>query len=246
MSSEDAIAEHLAARRRLGPNASRDELSRADRLRAALSDEALWSDPPEGSFDRIVAAMSSEQPPDIAIESPSEIGNHRPRAGTAERSDATVVSLRRRTPGRVTALVAAAAMIGIALGTAAGLTLGRDTVVEGSSPVQIAMAGTALSPAVTGRVEVSDTASGLEVRLWLEGLPPAPAGTYYQAWMKGDHGAVTIGTFHLREGTGEEAVVLWSGVELAAYPTITITRQREGDGAESSGDVYASGSILPG
>src|SRR5438034_38664 len=60
-------------------------------------------------------------------------------------------------------------------------------------------------------------------------------GYYYQAGMTGPRGLVTIGTFHLRGGPG--TVELWSAVNLADYPTITVTREPEDGDPASSGQV---------
>ena len=77
--------------------------------------------------------------------------------------------------------------------------------------------------------------SGLAIELDVSGLPPSPRGFYYQAWMKGSRGLVTIGTFHLRGGPG--AVELWSAVSLTDYPAITVTREPEDGNPASSGQV---------
>ena len=37
--------------------------------------------------------------------------------------------------------------------------------------------------------------------------------------------------------------MLWSGVDLERYPTLTVTLQQEGAGAESSGQVVLSGTV---
>jgi hypothetical protein len=52
--------------------------------------------------------------------------------------------------------------------------------------------------------------------------------------MKGPHGLVTIGTFHMR---GPGTVELWSAVSLADYPVITVTREPEDGNPASSGQV---------
>ena len=75
----------------------------------------------------------------------------------------------------------------------------------------------------------------------MHGLPPAEPGTYYQGWVKGDEGLVTVGTFHLRGG--DDTIDLWSGVPLDRYPTLTVTLQEEGGGQESSGVVVLSGPV---
>ena len=83
-------------------------------------------------------------------------------------------------------------------------------------------------------------ALGFEIELDISGLPPAPAGSYYQGWLRNEDGdAVTIGTFHGREGTDD--IILWSGVDIADYSALTVTIQQEGAGAESSGRVVLRG-----
>ena len=96
-------------------------------------------------------------------------------------------------------------------------------------------------PGASGSATVESTGSGLSISLTIEGLPPAEPGTFYQAWMRGDTGSVPIGTFHAREGDGP--IELWSGVDVADYPTMTVTIQQEGAGPESSGIVVLRGEI---
>ena len=88
---------------------------------------------------------------------------------------------------------------------------------------------------------VEELGSGVAIELDVRGLPPAPPGTYYQGWVKGAEGLVTVGTFHLRGG--DDTVELWSGVPLDRYPTLTVTLQDEGAGQESSGRVVLSGEV---
>ncbi|HEX5301999.1 MAG TPA: anti-sigma factor [Streptosporangiaceae bacterium] len=97
------------------------------------------------------------------------------------------------------------------------------------------LAGTRLAPAASAVAKLHATPSGLAIELDVSGLPPSPPGFYYQAWMKGPHGLVTIGTFHMRGGPG--TVELWSAVSLAGYPTITVTREPEDGNPASSGQV---------
>jgi Anti-sigma-K factor rskA len=115
---------------------------------------------------------------------------------------------------------------------------------EPESTVAI-LAGTELEPAATGRANIVPMDSGFEIKLDISGLPPAPAGSYYQGWLRNKDGdAVTIGTFHGREGTDD--IILWSGVDIADYPTLTVTIQQERAGAESSGRVVLRGVIPAG
>jgi hypothetical protein len=136
----------------------------------------------------------------------------------------------------------------VGMGVVAGLALGdagddASDVGRERGPEQ-ALAGTPLAPDASGRVEVVETGSGAEIWLRVDGLPPATPGTYYQAWVRGEGGSVTVGTFHLRTSEEGEPVILWAGVDLARYPTFTVTVQQEGVGAESSGQVVLSGEIV--
>jgi hypothetical protein len=105
----------------------------------------------------------------------------------------------------------------------------------------VEVAGTELAPEASAVARVEETGSGVAIELDVSGLPPAEPGTYYQAWMKGPDGLVTVGTFHLRGG--DDSVELWSGVPPDRYPTLTVTLQQEGAGQESSGRVVLSGDI---
>jgi hypothetical protein len=116
-------------------------------------------------------------------------------------------------------------------------------VVQGDDYGHLELAGTSLAARAHADVELADTPSGAEFRLDVSGLPPAAPGTYYEGWLTGDRGWISIGTFHLHRGTKD--VVLWSGVELADYPEIAVTVQNEGDGAKSSGRVVLRGEIPP-
>ena len=145
---------------------------------------------------------------------------------------------RRRRWAPILAAAAAAVAVGV-VGTVA--VTGND---EPGSAV-VTLAGTELEPDAAGRANIAPTDSGFEIELDISGLPPAPAGTYYQGWLRNEDGdAVTIGTFHGREGTDD--IILWSGVDVADYPMLTVTIQQEGAGAESSGQVVLRGEIPTG
>ena len=103
------------------------------------------------------------------------------------------------------------------------------------------VAGTELAPDASAVATVDERGSGVAIELDVRGLPPAEPGTYYQGWVKGPEGLVTVGTFHLRGG--DDTVDLWSGVPLDRYPTLTVTLQDEGGGQESSGRVVLTGEV---
>jgi hypothetical protein len=134
----------------------------------------------------------------------------RPRMGRTVRAGAAAL------------LAAAAVVIGI-------------VVTRGPATTDVVLAGTRLAPAASATAKLHATPSGLAIELDVSGLPPSPPGYYYQAWMKGPRGLVTIGTFHLRGGPG--TVELWSAVSLTDYPAITVTREPEDGNPASSGQV---------
>jgi Anti-sigma-K factor rskA len=130
---------------------------------------------------------------------------------------------------RRTARAGAAALL------AAAAVVISVVVTRGPATTDVALAGTRLAPGASATAKLHATPSGLAVELDVSRLPPSPPGCYYQAWMKGPHGLVTIGTFHMRGGPG--TVELWSAVSLTDYPTITVTREPEDGNPASSGQI---------
>ena len=192
-----------------------DDATRAelDDLRRLLTSPSTWDEPPPELVDGIVAEIRAE-------------------AGDVPASTVR----RRRTLMRpvLTAAAAAAAVLVVALGA---ILVNRDSG-DGES---FALAATDVVPDASGSATVESTGSGLSISLTIDGLPAAEPGTFYQAWMRGESDSVPIGTFHAREGDGP--IELWSGVDVADYPTMTVTIQQEGAGPESSGIVVLRGSI---
>ena len=134
-------------------------------------------------------------------------------------------------------LLAAAAAVAV-IGTVTVVAVTGDDDPDATT---VALAGTDVEPNAEGQAEITSTPSGFEIQLDITGLPPAPAGAYYQAWLRNDGDAVTIGTFHGRQGSDD--IILWSGVDVADFPTLTVTLQQVGGGAESSGIVVLRGDI---
>jgi hypothetical protein len=193
-----------------------DDAARAelDELRHLLASASTWDDPPPDLAAGIVADIQAE----ASTVRPTTEG-------------------RRRTWMRrpvVTFAAAAAAVVAVAAGA---VLVTRD----GDDGESFALAATEVITAASGSATVESTGSGLAISLTIDGLPPAEPGTFYQAWMRGDIGSVPIGTFHAREGDGP--IELWSGVDVADYPLMTVTIQEEGAGPESSGIVVLRGEI---
>ena len=208
MTAQPWLAEYLEqGAREPGPYApGAASADAARRLRDLLADADGWADPPPGLLDQILAGTGTGT------------------GSAAGRNDRRRQIQMRRTvrAGAAALLAAAAVVIGI-------------VVTRGPATTDVALAGTRLAPAASATAKLHATPSGLAIELDVSGLPPSPPGYYYQAWMKGPRGLVTIGTFHLRGGPG--TVELWSAVSLADYPAITVTREPEDGNPASSGQV---------
>jgi hypothetical protein len=208
MTSQPWLAEYLEqGAQEPGPYApDAASADAARRLRGLLADPDGWAEPPAGLLAQITASIDSER-------ATPTVGDGRRRQIRGRR---TVRA------GAVALLAAAAVVIGI-------------VVTRGPATTDVVLAGTRLAPVASATAKLHATPSGLAIELDVSGLPPSPPGYYYQAWMKGPRGTVTIGTFHLRGGPG--TVELWSAVTLADYPAITVTREPEDGNPASSGQV---------
>jgi Anti-sigma-K factor rskA len=218
--NEDEFAEFLD---RGGRAADRDGASRGDpagRLRDLLADESMWAEPASDGVENLLSAIEAES------------GGRRAAGARPSPVPARRGAVRRRALIALSAAAAVVVVVG-AIGIVArpGDDDGREFDV----------AGTELAPEATAVAMVEELGSGVAIELDVSGLPPAEPGTYYQAWVKGAEGLVTVGTFHMRDG--DDSVELWSGVPVDRYPTLTVTLQDEGGGQESSGRVVLSGQI---
>jgi Anti-sigma-K factor rskA len=216
--NEDEFADFLDnGSRAAGP---RDEPTRdtATRFRDLLADDAVWAEPSPTGVDDLLATIRAES------------------GGTVPAAPA---SARVPSRGRSRRLVLVAAAAGIV--AVAGIVGVLVRSADDGAGQDFAVAGTELAPDASGVATVEETGSGVAIELDVSGLPPAEPGTYYQAWVKGPDGLVTVGTFHMRGG--DDQVELWSGVPLDRYPTLTVTLQQEGAGQESSGRVVLSGEV---
>lgn len=211
-----------------------------DDLAAMLGDASLWeeSDPAdEAAIMAAIGELAAAEPPAPAVVSP--VPTQPALADTqvaapahAERpSNVVSISSARRWAGPFAAGIAAA--LALVIGVSA-LTSGSDL-----DSVELALAPTDLAPDAEGVVEIIETPDGTRLLLDVSGLPPAPEGSYYEAWIRQDATVgVSAGTFHLRGGGGE--IELWAGVTTENYPLFTITIQDEADPL-SSGQVVLKG-----
>jgi hypothetical protein len=70
----------------------------------------------------------------------------------------------------------------------------------------------------------------LRITLDATGLPRRDGGDFYQAWLRNEDGVlIPIGTFHEADD-----VVLWAGVSLEDFPTLTVTEETADNDQASS------------
>lgn len=194
------------------PDLSDDELAA---LAALLSRAEPWDEPPRDLEDAVVAAIADEAATARRLTGPS-------RAETRARA----VWSRSR-------MLGAAAAIAVVV---AGLVLMTRGSTDG---VTFALEGTDAEPGATASVVVSATPAGLKILLDCDGLPGAPDGYMYEAWVGDGTIGVSAGTFHLRGGDGP--IELWAGVTGNEFHRLWITLEPIDDDAASSSDARMRG-----
>jgi anti-sigma-K factor RskA len=233
-----------------------------DAIARILGDAAVWDEPDPTVEDRVVAAIFAEaaqsgaggpgrladgprtsapSPPTAPAIDRTETARPLPSPVTPEPPAAPSgrgVDARHRFRSARLVLAAAAVVAVVAIGAALLRSSSEPEVGE-----QVALAATDLAPAgAEGDANIVNRPGGTEIVLDVSGLPPAPEGSYYEAWLrKSPEVGVSAGTFHLRGG--DATIVLWAGVSTDDYPLVTVTIQQEGAGAESSGKVVLKGKV---
>lgn len=200
-------------------------------LQGLLAHADVWDDPPDELEQRVVAAIS--------VEAVGETTGGRGGAGDSsdEVRPASLDETRDRRPDRAMPwwLAAAAAVAVVVAGVA---IIGRDAD-EPSRGVEIAMRGTESAPNASATVALSSTPAGLKILLDAEGLPGAPPGYFYEAWVSDGTTLVSAGTFHLRGGHGE--IELWAGVVDPSFTRLSVTLEPLDADTGSSGDLKLVG-----
>jgi hypothetical protein len=195
---------------------------------AALSSAAVWAEAPAGLEALVVERVraASDAAPTVAAVAPDAP----PRWARG--------SIGRR---MLPLLAAAAAVIAFSAGFAID-HIGNDDGGEAAPVADVQLTGTELAPDASASGHVVDSGAGYAIRLSMDGLAPAPEGEYYEGWLRADDGAmVSVGTFHMRGGDG--SVVLWSGVRIAEYDTLVVTKQVERSPDDTSDQILLEGHI---
>jgi Anti-sigma-K factor rskA, C-terminal len=198
---------------------SEDELAE---LTALLGRADAWDDPPPELEDAVVAAIAAEADPDAD-----------PVADRANAPTSLTEHRNRRAPSMTGLLGAAAAVVVLVAGI---VVINRSGDDEG---VVFALAGTDAAPGASAEVHMAATPSGLKIELDAEGLPGAPDGFMYEAWVGNGTIAISTGTFHLRGGNGP--IELWAGVTDPSFHRLWITLEPIDDDSSPSGDARLSG-----
>ena len=194
------------------PDPSDDDLAA---LAALLARAEPWDEPPRELEDAVVAAIGSEVGALSTAASPTR----------AERRAVAVWSRSR--------MLAAAAAIAVVVAGVVVMTRGS------TDGVAFALAGTDAQPEASAEVLVSATPGGLKILLETDGLPGAPEGYMYEAWVGDGTIAVSCGTFHLRGG--DSRIELWAGVTGARFHRLWVTLEPIDDDAGASSDARLSG-----
>lgn len=155
--------------------------------------------------------------------------------------DTVVAEITAEAPGGEAAVVRSAARWWTGMAAAAIAVLVGTSSLIGANSHRVNLTATDLAVGASAFAIVTDTSSGIHVVLDVDGLDPAPAGSYYQGWLTKGDDLITIGTFHMRGGDGR--VDLWAGVDLGEYDMITITLQDAASGQDSSGQVVLKGDL---
>ena len=241
------------------------EQAELDELRALLADPTLWSEPPAGLEDSVVALIGAQarattetpaatdffgepgdlgdaEPPPFPTSAPPAIPVAGPDSVSAPPIDlgAARAKKEQRTGARrftrPVFLVAAAAVI-VAV-TVSGVAILRSTTAP--RQYDVALAATELAPGAAGSATMLKTDSGWEIQLEATGLPRRENGDFYQGWLRNADGVlVPIGTFNEGEG-----VILWAGVSPEKFPTMTITLESADGNQDSSGQRVLVGTAV--
>ena len=201
-----------------------------ERLRELVGDGAV-----EGLDEPGLAALADSldllADPELWADPPPDLATRIEAAVRVE----TPAAAEPRKGGRRRWLVPAAA----AVAAAAAIVLVFTFVDSRPDGTNVALAATENAPGAGGQATITETASGLRVRMDAWGLPPTDENEYYEAWLTSEDGWIPLGA--VEEG---KEVVLSAGVSLDGYQGLCVTRQSRR--ASSSGDEGTGQQVLYG
>src|SRR6478752_402875 len=266
--SDRARIDYLAGE----PGGELDPIERAelDELRALLADPTLWSEPPAGLADSVVALIAAEsgQPagsPSAATdldrsaatgkEPEPVVGGVLPAAAdpvadvagppvAAPDRTLDLAAARRRKDGRQGRRPFTRPVFLIAAAAAVVVVaLSAVLLFRGTGSERrfdVALSATDLVPAASGNASMTQRGSGWEIHLDATGLPRLDNGRFYQAWLRNPDGLL-VPIGTFNEGAD---VTLWAGVSPANFPTMTITEESADGNQDSSGQRVLVGTAV--
>ena len=214
------------------------------RVHAVLATSAVWIEPAADLEDRVLDALhrAARRPTNQATSDATARHEHAPTgsplAPPVRPNDGQVLTPTGKAANRWRARVGGA-LVGLAAASAlfAGITIARRPPAPN---LRLTLAATALAPDADGHATLTETNSGWQIKLDTRGLVRLDKGRYYEAWLEGPKGIVSIGTFH----TGAN-VTVWAGVEADEYTTLTITIEQEDGNPASSLQRVLTAPIKP-
>ncbi len=166
-------------------------------MRTLVGDTAVWEEPSPGLGDTIATLIAGAAEVAGTVDQP---GGGTSASTGGPRTQRWIWSV-------------AALLIGLV--AVAGVVM----AVRSPDPDwEIVMPGTTDAPGATAVVAGWNTSNGTRMILTIDGLAPAPEGSFYEMWLSRDDIHVSAGTF-----TDGGTVELLSGVPRSDYPRLWVT-----------------------
>ncbi|NAZ75066.1 hypothetical protein GTQ99_06460, partial [Kineococcus sp. T13] len=143
--------------------------------------------------------------------------------------------------------VAAALLVGLALGGAGGRLLGRGED-PAPAPAAVTVAAATLQPlqgSGSGSAEVEDVDGRRLVHLHVQGVAPAGDG-YLEAWLlDADGGLVALGTVEPLDGAADLTLALPANLDVGRWSTVDVSREPADGDPRHSSDSVLRGTLAP-
>jgi hypothetical protein len=126
-----------------------------------------------------------------------------------------------------------------------GVAVVRQASRPGTAVAEIALVSADNGPG-SGEAKVRRTGDGRAVELHVQGLPPTPAGSYYECWFVGEGDSlehpnrVSAGTFTV-DRDGQATVRMFSAADPSRFPRMGVTLEPDdGNPARTGPKVLTS------